>query len=64
MKNMGTVLMYPDALNFFRVNIAGNMVSLVNHQTFFAMQGSLPGKHRAKEPRPYNQIIILHLFPR
>lgn len=27
------------------------------------MQSSLPGKHRAKEPRPCDQIIILHLFP-
>ena len=60
MENMGAILMHPDSMLLFRINIARNMVSFFYYQTGFPRFFHLMGKHAAKQPRAHDQIIIFH----
>ena len=59
-KNMGTVSVYLNAHTLLRVDISGNMVSSVNQQAALPSLVHLMCKARSKQPRSYNQIIIMH----
>ena len=60
MKNMGTIPMYVDAHNLFRINIPGNMISLLHYQNLTSLFVHLMCKYSAEEPSSCNQIIIVH----
>ena len=47
-----------DTGHFFGVDVAGNVVPAVDHQTAFAPPCQFSGKNRAVQPRPDDQIII------
>lgn len=59
MENMCAIAVDIDALNIFGVDIAGNVVALIDHQAAFACLGSLLCKHCAKQTSADDQVIIL-----
>ena len=62
-ENMGTVLVYLDSLDFFRVYIARDMGSLVDYQHLFAGIGCLAGKNSSVKACSHNQIVIHFAHP-
>ena len=62
MENMSTISVHLYPMNLLRVYIAGNMVSLLHHQTSLSPFSGLPGKDRAEQAGTYNQIIISHFL--
>jgi hypothetical protein len=59
MKNMGSILMDIDAFDVFAINIAPEMITLVNNQTTFTMTVSHTGKCSTIDTGSNDQIIIL-----
>ena len=49
---MGTIPMYVDAHNLFRINIPGNMISLLHYQNLTSLFVHLMCKYSAEEPAP------------
>ena len=58
MEDMGAVLMHPDARHRLAVDVAGDVIPLVDHQAGLAAPGRLVGKHRPEQPRAHDQIIV------
>ena len=54
---MGAVLVHLNALDLFGVDVAGNVIPLVNDNASLAGLFGLVGKHRAVQAGAYNQII-------
>ena len=49
-------------IDLFGINVACNMISLLNDKTFLSLIRHLSRKHRAKQTCAHDQIIILHIF--
>ena len=63
---MGAVLVYVDAVDFFRVDVACDMVAAVDNQAGFADLGSLMSKNGARDACANDQIVVmvaLHAMP-
>ena len=60
MENMCAVLVHIDIHHRLRVNVSGNVLSLIDHQSTSATLLHLMGKNRSEQPRAYYQIIVLH----
>ena len=62
-EDMRTVAVHVDALYSFGVDIAGDMVTLINDKTLFARLFGLVGKHGTEQTGANNEIIVLfHAF--
>jgi hypothetical protein len=61
MENMGAVFVNIDALLFFRVYIAANMGTPVDHKAFFPIFSRFVRKHGRKETGTNQKIIVRHL---
>ncbi len=57
MENMRTVAVNLNALNFFRIDIAADMVPAVNHQNLLACPFGFLCKHCSVQTGTDNQII-------
>ena len=60
MENVGTIFVDLNAFHFFRIDVAADVRTLVDHQNAFACIGRLPGKDCAKESCADDKIIIFH----
>ena len=61
MEDVGTILMYVDALYVFAIDIATEMWSLIYHQTSFSLFMSQMGECGSEESGAnYEIIIFLH----
>ena len=58
-ENMGTVAVDMDALHALGVDVARNVVPLINDEAALACLFGLMGKHRAVQARAHDEIIIL-----
>ena len=63
MEDVRAVLVDVDAFDILGIDVARNVGPLVDHQHLFPGVCRLTGEGRAKEPRPHNQVIILHERP-
>ncbi len=62
-EDMRTVAVHVDALHSFGVDIARDMVALIDDQTLFACLFGLVGKHGTEQTGTNDKIIILfHAF--
>jgi hypothetical protein len=59
MEYMGPIFMDIYAFNVFAINIAPDVISLVDNQHILACVGCFPRENRAKKTRSNNNIIVL-----
>src|SRR5699024_6055220 len=57
-EDVGPVAVDMDALHLFGVDVAGNVVPLVDDETLAAGLCGLVGEHRAEQPGADDQVII------
>ena len=58
-EDVGAVFVDVDALHLFGIDVAGDVVALVDHQAGAPGLGGFVGKHRAEQSGADDQIIIL-----
>ena len=56
---MGAVHVNVDALHLFGVDIARHVVAFIHHQAGLALVHRLAGKHRAKQARTHDKIVVM-----
>ena len=59
MENMCPIFMHLNSTHFACINITCQMIPLVNHKARFPLLSHLVRKDRAKQPGPYDQIIVM-----
>ena len=57
-ENMCAVSVHLDSLHILCVNVASDMITLVDYQTGLSLFGGLMGKYSSKQSGSYDQIVI------
>ena len=64
MENMRSVLVYMNSFDILTVNISGNVIPSIDHQTFLSFLSKLICHNRPIESGADDQIIIFfHIIP-
>ena len=66
MEDMGTVLMHVDAIDFFRVDVACNVIAAVDDQAGLTDLGGFMSKNGARDASANDKEIVmvaLHAMP-
>ena len=58
MKNVRTVFVYRDAVDFFTIYISSGMIALFDYQALFPFFGRFVRKNRSEQTAAHDQIII------
>ena len=66
MEDVGAVLVHVDAIDFFRVDVASDMIAAVDNQAGFADLGGLMSKNGARDACANDKVVVmaaLHTMP-
>lgn len=66
MEDMGTVLMHVDAINFFGVDVACNVIAAIDNQAGLADLGGFMSKNGARDASANDKEVVmvaLHTMP-